>query len=100
MSEEEGEERGDVEMRKEADGVEKELSRRYKLRLLVSKGSVIVVSCTVLLVGVVLAAILRHDYSSCELDALAIEDSLSVVVSSTAAMYSGTPGPAPTPINV
>ncbi len=103
MSEEEGEGGGgDVEVRKETDGVEKELSRRHKLRLLVSKGSVIVVSCTMLLVGVVLAAILHYDYSSCELDELAIEDSLSVVVSSTAAMYSitGTPGPAPTPINV
>ena len=100
MSEEE--EGGDVEVRKEADSVEKELSKRHKLRLLVNKGSVIVVSCTVLLVGVVLAAILHYDYSSCELDELAI-DSVSIVLS-TAAMHSssitGTLGPLPTPINV
>ena len=101
--EEEGEEGGDVEVR-EADSIEKELSKRHKLVLLVSKGSVIVVSCIVLLVGVLLAAILHYDYSSCEMDELAI-DSLSVIVSSTAAVHStgritGTLGPTPTPINV
>lgn len=102
--EEEGEEGGDVEVR-EADSVEKELSKRHKVVLLVSKGSVIVVSCTVLLVGVVLAAILHYDYSSCEMDELAI-DSLSVIVSSTAAGHSTGRittlglGPTPTPINV
>ena len=102
--EEEGEEGGDVEVR-EADSVEKELSKRHKLVLLVSKGSVIVVSCTVLLVGVLLAAILHYDYSSCEMDELAI-DSLSVIVSSTAAGHSTGRittlglGPTPTPINV
>ena len=101
--EEEGEEERDVEVR-EADSIEKELSKRHKLVLLVSKGSVIVVSCIVLLVGVVLAAILHYDYSSCEMDELAI-DSLSVIVSSTAAVHStgritGTLGPTPTPINV
>lgn len=93
--EEEGE---DIEDRQDTDSVEKELSRRHKLRLLVSKGSVIVVSCAVLLVGVVLAAILHHDYSSCEFEEM--EASLSVV-SSTAAVYSTgsitrTTGPIPT----
>ena len=94
--EEEGE---DIEDRQDTDSIEKELSRRHKLRLLVSKGSMIVVSCAVLLVGVVLAAILHHDYSSCEFEEM--EASLSVVVSSTAAVYSTgsitrTPGPIPT----
>ena len=97
MSEEEEETEGDVQVRKEADSIEKELTKQHKLRLLVSKGSMIIVGCGVLVVGVVLAAILHYDYSSCE-----FEDSLSVVVSLTTAVYStgsiaGTTAPLPTP---
>ena len=98
MSEEEEEEtEEDVQVRKEADNIEKELTKQHKLRLLVSKGSMIIVSCGVLVVGVVLAAILHYDYSSCE-----FEDSLSVVVSPITAVYStgsiaGTTAPLPTP---
>ena len=98
MSEEEGDD--NIEERNEAESIEKELLRRHKLRLVVSKGSMIVVSCAMLLVGVVLAAILHYDYSICELEEL--ETGLSVVVSSTAAVYStgsitSTPAPIPTP---
>ena len=98
------EEEGDIDVREEeADSVEKELTRRHKLRLLVSKGSVIVVSCAVLLVGVVLAAVLHHDYSSCELEETKASYSISAVMASTAAVYStgsirtSIPGPLPTP---
>lgn len=94
------EEEGDSNIKKEeADSDIKELTRRHKLRLLVSKGSVIVVSCAVLLVGVVLAAVLHHDYSSCEPE----EVSVSAVMTSTASVYSTSsvvtsiPGPLPTP---
>ena len=44
----------------------KKLAREHKLRLLVTKGCVIVISCSVLVVGVVLAGVLQHDYSSCD----------------------------------
>lgn len=98
--EEEEEEEGDIDVRNEAECIEKELSRRHKLRLFVSKGSVIIMSCAVLVVGVVIAAVLRYDYSSCELEELV--DDLATVVSSAGAVYSTSgvtamPRPLPTP---
>ena len=53
---------------KETDCTDEKLTRGHKLRLLLSKGSVMVVSCSVLVVGVVLAAVLNYDYSICEIE--------------------------------
>lgn len=53
---------------KERDRAEEKLTRVHKLRLLLTKGSVMVVSCSVLVVGVVLAAVLKYDYSICEIE--------------------------------
>ena len=91
------EEESDIDVKKAVDSFEKELSRRHKLRLVVSKGSVIVVSCAVLLVGVVLAAVLHHDYSSCELEEEAMASASALV--SSAALHSTSATPLPTPIN-
>lgn len=53
---------------KERDRAEEKLTRVHKLRLLLTKGSVMVVSCSVLVVGVVLAAVLKYDYSICKIE--------------------------------
>ena len=74
---------------KETSYNEKKLTREHKLRLLVTKGCVIAVSCTVLVVGVVLAGVLRHDYSSC--DEWVVETSL---------LHSSLLLPTPTPVFV
>ena len=63
------EEKGPVEEEVELKGTsynEKKLTREHKLRLLVTKGCVIAISCAVLVVCVVLASVLQHDYSSCD----------------------------------
>lgn len=53
---------------KEIDYAEEKLTRGHKLRLMLTKGSVVVASCSVLVVGVVLAAVLHYDYSICEIE--------------------------------
>ena len=75
----------------------------HKLRLLVTKGSVMVVSCSVLVVGVVLAAVLNYDYSICEIEDASFQLSVLPTTfhstsSSVCVLCSATPLPSPTPV--
>ena len=84
-----GEKEEEIVEEKNIDCSEVRLTKRHKLRLLLSKGSVVVVSCSMLLVGVVLGGVLHHDYSSCDPDQVS-----SLQVSSlppTAAILYSTP---------
>ena len=65
------------EKKKEAEYNEEKITRKHKIKLLLTKACVVVVSCCVLVVGVVLAGVLRYDYSLCDED-----DSCSLQLSS------------------
>ena len=60
-----GETETEIDAVKNVDFSEARLAKRHKLKLVLSKGSVVVVSCSVLVVGVVLAGVIHLDYSSC-----------------------------------
>ena len=54
------------EMNEVSYGEMKIVRRRHKFQLLLSKGCVVIVSGSVLIVGVVLSGLVHHDYSTCE----------------------------------
>ena len=89
---------------------EERLTREHKMKLLLTKGSVIVVSCLVLLVGVVLAGVLRYDYSLCDSEDMDVHLSSPVPTplhstsrysrSSVSLAYRTLPLPTPTPFSL
>lgn len=90
-----------TDMKKNSDfGEEKQTVRGCKLRLLLTKGSVMIVSCSVLMVGVVLAAVLNYDYSICEIEDTNLQQ-MSTTFHSTSSSVCRTTTlllPSPTPV--